>query len=89
MLWIEQGWIDYVAPQLYWEIGHKRADYKTLADWWAEAVVPYSCALYIGVAAWRMSPEMLQREVLLNDTTSAIDGTIFYSAKPYLIKHAH
>ena len=36
--WIkaELGIIDYVVPQLYWEIGHKAADYETLVGWWAE-----------------------------------------------------
>lgn len=33
-LWVEEGWIDYNMPQLYWEIGHKLADYTTLAKWW-------------------------------------------------------
>jgi len=36
--WIQEGWIDYVAPQLYWNIGNARADYATLARWWAHAV---------------------------------------------------
>lgn len=36
LLWTKEGWIDYNAPQLYWEIGHKRADYLTLIKWWAE-----------------------------------------------------
>ena len=35
LLWIEKGWIDYTVPQLYWEIGHPRADYATLLPWWA------------------------------------------------------
>lgn len=33
-LWVEKGWIDYNLPQLYWEIGHPRADYTTLLHWW-------------------------------------------------------
>ncbi len=33
-LWVEKGWIDYNLPQLYWEIGHKAADYTTLLNWW-------------------------------------------------------
>ncbi|MFA6701113.1 MAG: family 10 glycosylhydrolase [Dysgonamonadaceae bacterium] len=33
-LWAEKGWIDYNLPQLYWEIGHKAADYTTLLHWW-------------------------------------------------------
>ena len=35
LLWIEKGWVDYTVPQLYWEIGHPRADYATLVGWWA------------------------------------------------------
>lgn len=33
-LWVEKGWIDYNLPQLYWEIGHRAADYTTLLHWW-------------------------------------------------------
>ena len=28
--WVKHGWIDYIVPQLYWEIGHSKADYATL-----------------------------------------------------------
>jgi hypothetical protein len=35
LLWAREGWIDYNIPQIYWEIGHPRADYETLVDWWA------------------------------------------------------
>jgi len=35
LYWIEQGWVDYSVPQLYWEIGHKTADYETLVKWWS------------------------------------------------------
>lgn len=33
--WIRQGWVDYNVPQIYWEIGHKAADYETLIKWWS------------------------------------------------------
>ena len=32
--WVRKGWVDYNIPQIYWEIGHKAADYETLAHWW-------------------------------------------------------
>ncbi len=35
LLWINNGWIDYTVPQVYWEIGHPAADYETLVGWWA------------------------------------------------------
>ena len=47
LLWAQSGWIDYVIPQLYWEIGHKAADYTTLCTWWAKNI-PAPCQLYIG-----------------------------------------
>ena len=34
LLWINNGWLDYCVPQIYWEIGHKSADYETLINWW-------------------------------------------------------
>ncbi|MBQ8047421.1 MAG: family 10 glycosylhydrolase [Prevotella sp.] len=34
LLWINNGWIDYCVPQIYWQIGHPTADYKTLIAWW-------------------------------------------------------
>jgi len=36
LLWAREGWIDYNIPQLYWQIGHPVADYKTLVEWWAK-----------------------------------------------------
>lgn len=46
LLWIDEGWIDYCLPQLYWEIGHSAADYEELVAWWAENVS--GRPLYIG-----------------------------------------
>ena len=46
LLWIDKGWVDYTIPQLYWEIGHKAADYETLVAWWAEHAT--GRPLYIG-----------------------------------------
>ena len=34
ILWAQKGWIDYLIPQLYWELEHPRASYIVLVDWW-------------------------------------------------------
>ncbi len=34
--WIEEKWLDYVAPQLYWAITSKQP-YEKLLDWWCKA----------------------------------------------------
>ena len=55
LYWIENGLVDYIIPQIYWEIGHKAADFATLADWWNAAVQGTDVRLYIGMAAYRLS----------------------------------
>jgi uncharacterized lipoprotein YddW (UPF0748 family) len=47
-LWVEKRWIDYNVPQLYFDIGHPKADYQILLDWWSEN--NYGENLYIGQA---------------------------------------
>jgi uncharacterized lipoprotein YddW (UPF0748 family) len=32
--WLQQGWVDYLAPQLYWAIGAPQQSYPALLDWW-------------------------------------------------------
>ena len=36
LLWVNNGWVDYNIPQIYWEIGHPAADYEKLIRWWAK-----------------------------------------------------
>ena len=33
--WVNNGWVDYNIPQLYWNIGYKVADYEELIRFWA------------------------------------------------------
>ena len=46
LLWVNEGWVDYNIPQIYWEIGNKAADYDTLIRWWSQHA--YARPLYIG-----------------------------------------
>lgn len=93
-LWIREGWIDYVLPQLYWEIGKKAADYQVLVHWWANEVRGTNCKLYIGMAPYRLenaSPKTpwgqgneISRQMQLNRTIPEITGECFYSTRPLL-----
>ncbi len=35
--WLEQGWVDYLAPQLYWRTDQTQQSYPVLLKWWTEA----------------------------------------------------
>ena len=32
--WLKNGWLDYLAPQLYWRIEPKKQSYTALLEWW-------------------------------------------------------
>ena len=32
--WLANGWLDYLAPQLYWRIDPPQQSYTALLDWW-------------------------------------------------------
>ena len=70
--WVESGWVDYVVPQLYWQIGFDRADYAVLLPWWADLTRDTDVHLYIGQADYRVGtggawddPEELSRHLAL------------------------
>lgn len=38
LLWDHEGWVDYIVPQIYWEMGHSAADYTELVYWWGKNI---------------------------------------------------
>jgi hypothetical protein len=86
LLWLKKGWIDYVAPQLYWEFGHRLAPYEVLLDWWSKHTYGRNCYIGLGVykantnAAWR-DKSQLPREIEALRHTPNIQGMAFYSSK--------
>jgi uncharacterized lipoprotein YddW (UPF0748 family) len=77
--WLEQGWIDYNIPQLYWEIGHPAADYATLINWWDKHASGRH--LYIGQDVDRtMKANQLTRKMQYEKQLPHINGHCFWPA---------
>ncbi|MDX6914904.1 glycoside hydrolase family 10 protein [Pectobacterium carotovorum] len=91
-LWVQQGLLDYIAPQLYWPFARDAARYDVLAKWWADVVKPTNTRLYIGVALYKVGepsknepdwtinggvPE-LKKQLDLNESVPQINGTILF-----------
>jgi uncharacterized lipoprotein YddW (UPF0748 family) len=84
--WVRQGWVDYIAPQIYWSFDHNTAAYAVLADWWAACVRGTPVKLYIGHAAykqgdgggWRYYME-LPNQLRYNNKHPEIRGSCFFS----------
>lgn len=53
LAWVEGGYIDYLAPQIYWERDNARASFTELCDWWNEALGDSGVEYYISYAAYR------------------------------------
>jgi uncharacterized lipoprotein YddW (UPF0748 family) len=88
LLWLEKGWVDYVAPQLYWERKHHLCDYEVLLDWWNNNT--YNKHLYIGHApyregtttGWRDKNE-LPNQIKLMRSCANTQGSVYFSSKSF------
>lgn len=88
LLWLKKGWIDYVAPQLYWEFGHKVAPYEILLDWWSKHTYGKNCYIGLGIyragsnAAWKDTMQLPRMINALRNTPN-IQGMVFFSSKTF------
>lgn len=46
LLWAKNGWIDYMAPQLYWELDTRAAPSRKLVKWWSDNA--NGCYVFVG-----------------------------------------
>ena len=88
LLWLKKGWIDYVAPQLYWELGHRIAPYEVLLSWWSTHTYGKYC--YIGMGIYRANSNpawkelnQLPRQIVALRKTPNMKGMIFFSSKTF------
>lgn len=88
LLWLKNGWIDYVAPQIYFEFGHPRAAYEILLEWWSKHSYGKHCYIGLGIykagtnAAWRDKAQLPKQIEALRNTPN-IQGMIFFSSKSF------
>jgi len=89
--WLQKGWVDYVSPQVYWYIGNKGADFKTVVDWWVKN--SYGRHVYVGlsVASWAAAqpnsgwdnPKELPDQIRYLHSLQGIQGSIFYNSASF------
>lgn len=72
--WLQQGWVDYIAPQVYWYIGQPGANYAAIVPWWNSQA--NGRHIYIGMAGYKVNdptqganwanPSQIPNEMRLN-----------------------
>lgn len=90
LLWLKMKWIDYVVPQLYWEVSQKVVGFKVLTDWWARHT--YGRQLYIGQGiyraleaksyAWKNKLELPDQIQFLRKYPQ-VQGSVFFSSATF------
>jgi uncharacterized lipoprotein YddW (UPF0748 family) len=86
--WLEEDWVDYVVPQVYWNIGHATANFATLVAWWNNAA--FGQHVYVGHGVHKINndadprwnnPQQLPDQIKLLRTYDNLQGSVFFSAK--------
>lgn len=88
--WIKNGIVDYVVPQVYWRIGHPKADYETLVKWWSDQVKGTNVDLYIGQGIYKHGQKEyagenvareIKKQIIINRKYPDVKGSMYFSAK--------
>lgn len=86
--WLQEGWVDYLTPQLYWNIDSKGQSYPTLLNWWHEQnskgrhLWPGNYTSRVGnkgLGSWE-SQEIIDQIQVTRDQPGA-DGNVHFSMK--------
>ncbi|MBL7768320.1 MAG: family 10 glycosylhydrolase [Flavipsychrobacter sp.] len=85
--WLQEGWIDYLAPQVYWYIGQPGANYGIVTPWWNNN--SFGRRIYIGLAGYKVNdpaqgvnwanPSQIPNQVRLNRSLPNISGQAVYN----------
>jgi uncharacterized lipoprotein YddW (UPF0748 family) len=87
--WVREQWLDYIVPQIYWNIGFAVADYAKLVPWWSDVVTGTRVQLYIGQADYKIAdpaqgapwhdPTEMSRHLSFNRDHN-VSGNVHFSA---------
>ena len=83
--WLKNGWVDYLAPQLYWRISPQKQSFPLLLGWWREQgsrpVWPGIATERIGGSDGRGASEITSQIDLSRKIGKNWNGHIHWSAK--------
>lgn len=88
--WVDEEWVDYIVPQLYFEFDYPFAKYADTLDWWANLVKGTDVNLVIGQAIYRYAdsetdpwedPNEIPNQLLYNSKFESVKGSIYFRYK--------
>ncbi|EAR01051.1 glycoside hydrolase family 10 protein [Maribacter sp. HTCC2170] len=88
LTWMNEGWIDYLVPQVYWSMDLPVASHKKIVNWWSNNSV--NTNLYIGNGAYKIrsnsdkawdDKKEMPNQLKLARKDSKVQGNVLFSAK--------
>lgn len=80
-LWLNEGWIDYWSPQLYWKISDIEQSFPVLLNWW-ESQNYKNRHLWPGMSIDKGSLEVINQIMVTRGIVSESPGNIHWSIAP-------
>ena len=79
-LWLQEGWVDYLAPQLYWPIEKREQSFPALLHWWSRQDIR-GRGIVTGISINRPATraEIARQLALVRDERQSV-GFILFSA---------
>ena len=85
--WLNNGWVDYFAPQLYWRSDSPQQGYADLVQWWVQEN-RQDRHIWIGNAAYRVRadrqnwpPEEITHQIALTRANRGASGNIQFNMR--------
>jgi uncharacterized lipoprotein YddW (UPF0748 family) len=94
--WMKEGWIDYINPQIYWQIGNRLAAFDKLLDWWSNNT--YNRHLYVGQAPYRYyeprspaykNPSEIPNQLRLIRANPRAQGSVYFRSQSLVANANH
>ncbi len=87
--WLSKpGYIDYIAPQLYWSFSHSKFPYDKTLDRWLALCTNTKVKVYVGIAvykagsndeaAWKQDADQLKKQIEYARKTGRVDGFLYF-----------
>jgi hypothetical protein len=79
--WLANGWVDFLAPQLYWAVADRDHSFSALFNWW-RAQNPKGRHVYTGLndaaAGKTLATDEIARQIQTVRTQTSVSGEIHY-----------
>ena len=89
MVWMDNDWLDYMAPQLYWSHDNPGQEFGKLMEWWgdnvdAEYAWPGLNFSSLGESDFPLAEFELQTQLSRDEVGEGESGQLWYSIAPLL-----